>query len=237
MSLKSRTIFLAFALLKLSSVHAQQTPPFRENPAYKPALGGVIGTTGIGLTLYQPLGIQFGLEVGAGLMPYNMQIVGTYGDYLTHSTARARLHNAHLMFGWVPFHGTENGFRHLTIQLGAGYLFKADGTLTTQLRDPQSYGDIELQPEEIGTMYTTINWKEGLAPYVGLGFSDMRIDEHFGFNIALGGYLLSQPSVSVKGTAMLEGNEINQPIIERNLQNYRYLPNLQLGIAYSFNAY
>jgi len=72
MSLKSRTIFLAFALLKLSSVQAQQTPPFRENPAYKPALGGVIGTTGIGLTLYQPLGIQFGLEVGAGLMPYNM---------------------------------------------------------------------------------------------------------------------------------------------------------------------
>lgn len=86
-------------------------------------------------------------------------------------------------------------------------------------------------------MYTTINWEEGMAPYAGLSFSDMRIDEHFGFNIALGGYLLSQPSIMVRGTGMLEGNEINQPIIERNIQNYRYLPNLQVGIAYSFNAY
>jgi len=234
---KSRTILLAFTFLNLLSAHAQQTARFIENPAYKPALGGLIGTTGIGLAFYHPLGVQFGLEVGAGLMPYNMQVVGTYGDYPTRSVARARLHNAHLLFGWVPFHGAENGFRHLTINLGMGYLFKAKGTITTQLRDPQSYGDIELQPEEIGTMYTTINWKEKVTPYAGLGFSDMRIDEHFGFNIALGGYFLSQPSVTVKGTAMLEDNEINQPIIERNIQNYRYLPNLQLGIAYSFYAY
>lgn len=235
--MKSKTILLTFALLNLLSAHAQQTARFSENPAYKPALGGLIGTTGVGLAFYHPLGSQFGLEVGAEFMPYNMQVVGTYGDYPTRSTARARLHNAHLLFGWVPFHGVENGFRHLVINLGAGYLFKAEGTLSTQLRDPQSYGEIELQPEEIGTMYTTVNWKEGVVPYAGLGFSDMRIDEHFGLYIALGAYFLSQPSVTVSGTAMLDDNEINQGVIEHNIQNYRYLPNLKLGIAYSFNAY
>jgi|GEM_PF-3262132 len=64
---KSRTILLAFTFLNLLSAHAQQTARFIENPAYKPALGGLIGTTGIGLAFYHPLGVQFGLEVGAGL--------------------------------------------------------------------------------------------------------------------------------------------------------------------------
>src|SRR3546814_14917058 len=131
-------------------------------------------------------------------MPYNSQVLGTYGDYPTRSTARARLHNAHLLFGWVPFHGAKNGFRHLTINLGAGYLFKAEGTITTQLRDPQSYGDIELRPEEIGTMYTTINWKEGVDPYAGIGFSDMRTYENFGLNITLVCYFLLLQSITVK---------------------------------------
>ncbi|MGK6351549.1 hypothetical protein [Parapedobacter sp. DT-150] len=235
--MKSKTITLAFALLNLLSAHAQRSFDFSENPAYKPSLGGLVGTTGVGLAFYHPLGVQFGLQAGVSLMPYNTQIVAQYGEHETRSEARARLHNAHLLLGWVPFYRAENGFRHLAINVGVGYLFQAQGTIDTRLNESYYYGDIELPPADIGTMHTTISWDEAVVPYGGLSFGDVRIDDHFGLNFALGGYLLSQPRVEVVGTGLLQGNEANQPIIERNIKNYRYLPNLQLGIAYSFNAY
>src|SRR5690606_9720198 len=63
---------------------------------YPVALGVHMGTTGVGLHLYQPLGPKFGLRLGASYMPFNSQIGGTYNDYATRSDVKAKSGNDYL---------------------------------------------------------------------------------------------------------------------------------------------
>src|SRR5690606_7315232 len=51
---------------------------------------------------------------------------------------------------------------------------------------------------DVGTLYTTVNWAKAFAPYAGLSMGDISIDERFGFNFAVGAYMLSQPRVDME---------------------------------------
>src|SRR5690606_9354987 len=101
---------------------------------YPVALGVHMGTTGVGLHLYQPLGPKFGLRVGASYMPFNTHIAGTYNNYATRSDVKAKSGNVSLTFGWTPFAQGSGFFRSFNVQVGGAYFYKLDGELTTRLR-------------------------------------------------------------------------------------------------------
>ncbi|MBK1441637.1 hypothetical protein JHJ32_16680 [Parapedobacter sp. ISTM3] len=235
--MKKKITLLIAGLIGLLSAHAQDQNPFnviRENPAYQWSFGPLLSSAGLGLAIYRPLGNPFGVQLGVNLMPFDTQIIAHYGDHETRSKARARLHNAHLLFGWAPFYRAQNGFRHFTIQLGGGYFFQAKGTIHTELNENYSYGDIIVRPVDVGLMTTTVSWAKTVAPYAGIAFGNIRIDDRFSFNLTAGAYRLSSPRVDIVATELLQGNEANGPIIERNVRNYRYLPNIQFGLNYNF---
>ena len=232
--MKRLILLVVFVLATVSAKSQGVFNIVRENPVYKPSFGGHIGTSGLGLDVFHPLGNRFGAQLGVTLMPFHTKIIGYYGDHETKSRAKARMHNAHLLFGWLPFYGARTGIRRLTINVGTGYFFHAEGTGYTTLANDYYYGEIEVLPRDVGTLYTTVNWAKAFAPYAGLSMGDISIDERFGFNFAVGAYMLSQPRVDMHGTNLLTENEHNEPIVERNIRNYRYLPNIQVGLTYRF---
>ncbi len=178
------------------------------------------------------MGKQLGLQVGFSLMPFQTQIIGDYGQHATRSRAEAQLHNVHALLGWTPFYQVRSFIRHFTINAGAAYFLRADGRIRTTLNEPYFFGDIQVPADMIGVVTTEVDWKTTVSPYVGLALTNVRIDERFGFNGSLGAYLLTRPEVRLTGTELLAYNDANGPIIERNLKNYRYLPQIQLGINY-----
>lgn len=201
---------------------------------YPFALGVHMGTTGVGLHLYQPLGPKFGLRVGASYMPFSTHIAGTYNNYATRSDVKAKSGNVSLAFGWTPFSQQGGFFRSFNVQLGGAYFYKLDGELSTRLRDPYKFGEIDVHPDHVGTIKTEVEWKKTVNPYAGIGWSNIVIDSRFSMHIDLGCYYLSKPSVSMEATGLLEENVNNAATIERNMKNYRYLPRLEFGFSYRF---
>ncbi|PRD46860.1 hypothetical protein C5745_13420 [Sphingobacterium haloxyli] len=201
---------------------------------YPFALGVHLGTTGVGLHLYQPLGPKFGLRVGASYMPFNTHIAGTYNNYATRSGVKAKSGNVSLAFGWTPFVQRGGFFRSFNLQLGGAYFYQLDGELSTRLRDPYRFGEIDVHPDRVGTITTQVEWKKTVSPYAGIGWSNIVIDSRFSMHIDLGCYYLSKPSVSMEATGLLEENVNNAAIIERNMENYRYLPRVEVGFSYRF---
>lgn len=201
---------------------------------YPVGLGVHMGTTGVGLHLFQPLGTKLGLRVGASYMPFNTSIAGTYNDHATRSDVKAKSGNVSLAFGWTPFAQRSGFFRSFNIQLGGAYFFKLDGELTTRLRDPYKFGEIDVHPDHVGNIKTQIEWKKTVNPYAAIGWSNIIIDSRFSMHIDLGCYYLSKPSVSMEATGLLEQNVNNAATIERNIKNYRYLPRLEFGFSYRF---
>src|SRR5690606_35393211 len=116
------------------------------------SFGVLVGTTGVGVEYYHPLGSQFNVQGGLSLMPFNTKIIGTYGEYETYSKVNARLHNIHALFGWTPFYGAGNFLRHFVVNAGAAYLLRAEGGIDTRLNEPYYYGDILVSEDMIGSV-------------------------------------------------------------------------------------
>ncbi|MFD2742989.1 MULTISPECIES: hypothetical protein [Sphingobacterium] len=201
---------------------------------YPVGLGVHVGTTGVGVHYYQPLGTHFGARLAGSFMPFNTKIKGNYSNRDTRTNVFANAHNVSLLFGWTPFASRTGFFRSFNVQLGGAYFFKLDGRLETRLADPYRYGEIAVDPEYVGTITTRVNWKETVNPYAGIGWSNIVIDSRFSMNIDLGAYYLSKPSVRMEASGLLEENVANASRIENNIRNYRYLPRVEIGFSYRF---
>jgi hypothetical protein len=229
--MKKQLICLAMGLISLLTANGQWKNPVPENPLAQ-SIGLLVGTTGIGLEYYRPLGNQLGVQAGFSLMPFTTHIMGQYGQYDTRNRVETQMHNAHILLAWEPFHYTGGVLRHFTINAGAAYFFRLMGTVRTTLDEPYYYGDILVSSELLGSARTRVSWGSRVMPHFGFALTNVRIDERFGFNVGIGGYYLPSPEVRMTGTNLLSDNEHNGPIIERNLRDYRLLPQLQLGVNY-----
>lgn len=201
---------------------------------YPFALGVHMGTTGVGLQVFKPLGTHFGAQLSASYMPFNTDVVGTYSNRATRSDVEAKSGNVSLLFGWSPVVRERGFFKSFNIQLGAAYFFKLRGSITTRLKDPYKFGEIAVDPMMVGDIQTNVKWKESISPYAGIAWSNVVIDSRFSMHLNLGCYYLSKPTVDMKATGLLEDNTGNQATIERNMANYRYLPRVEVGVSYRF---
>lgn len=204
----------------------------------KPYLGTVgihAGTQGIGVTGRMPITDQFGAHIGLSFLPFDMEVNKRYGSYDTNSDVKARFSNVHLAADWFPFYTKTNFFQYFNVSAGAAYFFKADGDFETTLTEDYHYGDIIVPAEDLGMLTTNISWKNSVAPYLGVGFNQIEVSPLFTLGFSLGSYYLSKPEVSMVGTQLLEENESNGPIIEKNAEDYRFLPVLQLNFSYKIS--
>ncbi|GGH30774.1 hypothetical protein FAZ19_22305 [Sphingobacterium alkalisoli] len=238
-----RLLFVLFAVLGISIGNAAAADGDRDTIPesdydygypFRAGLGVHAGINGVGAHYYQPLGTKFGFRLGASFMPFHTDIQGTYSGRATRSRIEAQAHNASLTFGWAPFVGSRNFFRSFNVQLGGAYFFKLEGELATRLADPYQYGDIAVDPEDVGEIFTDVEWKKTVNPYAGIGWSNIVLDSRFSLSLDFGCYYLSEPSVSMSATGLLEesAHNNNRNAIEQNIRNYRYLPRIEFGVSY-----
>lgn len=221
--------FVAACALYLPSSFAQEEV---NHGGYIQGVGIHGGSSGIGAHYYQPLGEKFGLRAGVSFMPFNTKINGTYSGRKTHSDIKAHASNASLLFGYTPFAGKGGFFNSFGIELGGAYFFKLDGNFVTRLSDPYKYGDILVDPELVGTIKTSVDWKKTVNPYAGIAWSNIPLDSKFSANLNIGTYYLSKPSVTMDASGLLEENIGNKGQIENNIKDYRFLPRVEIGISY-----
>lgn len=213
------------SILRVTKAHGYPTPY---------AVGVHVGSTGFGAHLYKSLGKEFGARLGFSHMPFGTSIVGEYADRDVTTKLRAKSTNISLLFGWTPFVQTNGFFRSFGFSLGAAYFTQLHGKMTSRLSDPYELGDITVDPEMVGDIKTHVQWKETVSPYVGAGWNNAIIGKQFSLNVDLGMYYLSKPTISMEASGLLESNTSNFSTVQKNIENYRYLPRVEVGVSYYF---
>ena len=190
------------------------------------------GTQGFGATATLAVTRKLSLEAGMSFLPVNRRVFRVYNSYNTVSDASARFSNAHILINWLPFAAASNIMQHFAANAGIGYFFKADGHIDTRLKDEYYYGEIAIEPHNVGTLTTTASWKGAVAPYLGVGLQHIDIVPRLGIGVTVGSYYLRSPDITIAGTSLLEGNESNASIVQENVKSYRFLPVFQLNFSY-----
>lgn len=186
-----------------------------------------IGSQGAGAEFSYAFLPRVAARLGANLIPVTAYNVYRVTGFNSTSKASAKFTNLHLLGDFTPFEN-HKGFR---IVGGIAYFFKADGHLTITPSDHYAYGDIVLTPEQVGTVTASAKWG-GIAPYLGLGLARLFPVGRFNVNMDLGSYYLGRPAAHMVGTGILESNGSQTAQFQANVNNYRFMPVLQLNLNY-----
>lgn len=188
------------------------------------ALGAKAGTTGLGLEGTFRMSEAFNLRGGFYTFDYSTDIEE---DGITYD-GDLDLSNAGLFVDWHPFTGV---FR---VSVGGVQSANAfGGTSDGELEVGENTYFAELQAD--------VDW-DGFAPYLGVGWGNAVRSAGFSFSLDLGVMFTGEPSVSLTGT-------VNDPLLQpqfdedlareeetlrQELEDAKYYPVINLGIAYRF---
>lgn len=221
-----KTIYFIISLLVFqATANAQGSDSTKTN--YKPmSLQVLAGSQGIGLNFRYVLNKTVGFRVGGSYAQAGVNDKINMSGFNSKNRASGKFNTAHALVELMP----QKFFR---LVAGAAYLASAKATIHFEPKDAQSFEDITLTPEEIGTLDFNMDWGK-FAPYFGIGAGRGIPKKKFNVNIDLGAYYLSSPTVTAVGTKLLTNNDPNAVIIQNNMKDYRFMPVAQLNFNFKF---
>lgn len=224
------SIFLSFVFVLASAmaVNAQSA-----ESAERFDLGIHGGTQGLGINGAYAFTNKIGLRLSTSMASFGYSDVRSWSGNEYNLNMKSKVGNALLQAEYRPFNSPEEArfLQKLAITAGAAYFYKLKGTATGVPSNNYALGDLTINKEDIGTINASTKYK-AFAPYAGLAFRQMKLQQKLSLNVDLGSHYLSSPEVTLTGDKLLSGNESNQATLENNLKNYRWLPVLQLGLSY-----
>ncbi len=203
--------------------------------AFHNSVGITVGTQGIGAEVDMPLSSRFNLRLGTSLLPYKGDVVKKFNSSNDYNTDfKVEFMNFGGYIDWQLFPDASAFFNKLALSVGGAYFYKAGGNATVKLADSYFVGDIEFTPDEVGEVRANVDWK-GWAPYAGIGWHNITIANNFDLGVNLGTYYIGSPDVKMTATNWLEPNAgINEPILTRNLKDYKWLPKLEIKFTFKY---
>jgi hypothetical protein len=159
------------------------------------------------------------------------------GSYLGYSYDLSKLStelqgNADLRLGVVGGFLDFYIFRFLYLSGGASYNLTRV-TILGQLNKSINVGDIQLEPEDVGTLEVAITpgWKAN--PYLGFGLN-FRRKKQFNMGLEFGVFFQGPPSVKLQATGMLTptASEEQERLMEKNISPLIYYPYVALRFSY-----
>jgi hypothetical protein len=188
------------------------------------------GSQGVGADAKFGLNEQFSVTIGGSILPLGFNAPLSFQGLAADTKLKATFANAHALLSYYPIYQNTR----LKIVPGIGYFFKANGNVDAYTQnDSYRFGDISLSGEEVGMLNSKFNWN-GIAPFLGAGWDDVYAMKDMRLSFLVGTYFMSAPKgVRITGTNMLQGNSVNEPVIQSNLRSYRWLPVLQVEFNYS----
>lgn len=199
----------------------------------KAAEGVVIYETGVqvAMTLFQ--GNRLRLE---GLVRDSSRDLDLHwGAYDLKATTDMKSLMVGLSYEWFPFVGNNPGskfLRSLKLKGGMYYLNDPDYVFDASLKDEVRWGDVVFTTEEIGSVETTVT-TQGIQPFLGFGYDTFYAGKKINLIIEGGLGYHGKPEVTMEASNMLAPTTSQAPILESNLDGYRYMPFLQLGLQYN----
>jgi hypothetical protein len=223
--MKKIIYFILFSLALQPIAYGQMTDTTKS--ARKPmSLQVLTGTQGIGANFRYVLNKTVGFRIGGSYAAAGINDKIDMEDFNSKNRASGKFNTAHILVELMP----QKFFR---VVAGAAYLANAEATIHFEPTDSQTFQDITLTPQEIGTLDFKMDWGT-FAPYFGFGFGRGIPKHRFNVNIDLGAYYLQSPKVTAIGTKLLTNNDPNAEIIQNNMKDYRFMPIAQLNFNFKF---
>jgi hypothetical protein len=147
-----------------------------------------------------------------------------------HMNAHVKMSNLSLLGEFKLFKGGA-----IRIVAGAAYCFKNQIVMLGTPNKNYYFNDVEFDPDEIGTVGSTISFKSSVSPYMALAFGRAVPKKRLNFSAEIGTYYKGAPQIAVDATAALRENVRLGPVLTNNfadIKMYHFLPALSLRLAY-----
>ena len=129
---------------------------------------------------------------------------------------------------YLPF---KNSSFKLTA--GVGILNKVNLNGIATYNEDIVFGDVVITNEDAGQIIADVTWTD-VAPYVGLGFGRAIPKNRLGFGIEFGSYITNSPEIDLTATNLLENTASQKENLQKSLEDFKFIPRLQIRIAYKF---
>ncbi|HZF07673.1 MAG TPA: hypothetical protein VFE33_02680 [Thermoanaerobaculia bacterium] len=207
--------------------------------AAQTSVSATAGSLGGGIELTQSFSPY--LEGRLGLHAGSLSQTRKVADVTYEATAKARTGTA-----FLDWHPTAGGFR-----LSGGLVYNDSRVDGTGLAPPGGVfviGGVPIPVSQLGHLEGRVDFNKA-APYLGLGWGGpLAARGHLSFSFDLGVFYQGAPKVTLT-PVLAPGSPLNDPVArqllnlavieeerraEKDLENYKYYPVLQVGLAYRF---
>ncbi len=226
--LRSAALLLFICLVAIPGQAKSKTTP-SENKLLSSqwGIGLQVSTFGIGGEVIKGLGPKF--DVRAGYSAMNLKVNQNMDVQGSSLALKGFLYTggAHLKFNYNLaewFHLTLGAATNGTmLSLAAG----ANGALP--------YEDLQVKPEDVGSMEILLYPSWTVSPYAGIGFGrTLNRSKRLGFSVDLGTFYHAAPQAILIGNGMLTptASEKNMMIIGKIIAPYTWWPMLNIELSY-----
>ena len=244
-----RKILVGLSFSTILTIHAQSTVVIASDTLNPQSLKKEMAI-GLNLGISNGVGVDFAYRLAkhwTGRIAYN------YADYtkkdytydITSTSsdgtktiqkvsfdAGVKLSNLALNMEFTP--GTKGRFKLIG---GLSYFPTNEFTVSGEMASTIKFNDVVLNPEDLGSGIVTIGYKQKIAPFIGLGFGRTFPRKRINVSFDMGSYYKGdyKVAINVNPGALLEENESNAAILERNLNqkwNQKLLPVFNFRIGY-----
>ncbi|MBM3329540.1 MAG: hypothetical protein FJY67_08740 [Calditrichaeota bacterium] len=189
------------------------------------ALGIKGGSLGAGVELSKRIYGKW--TVRGALNQFTYKLDGDIEDKDMAYEADLNLSSWSVILDWHPWNGV---FRL------CGGIVNNGNNFVGVIKSTKTYtvGGRSLTPEDQGELEATIDW-EPMAPYIGFGWGNAtEPGKFFGLNLDIGAMFQNAPSVTMKGTKMMQAMEAEAPKIEDSLSGAKTWLVASLGFSFHF---
>jgi len=215
-------------------------PGAKTQERMSPMIWAGIGTPGLGFGYSRPAGERFTItgevsylalstSLAASLAYQNVVVSPRISDLQL--GARADL------YPFSSYRGAANARTLNPFRVSMGLYFRNSGKYKARARPSDSYmiSGFPVTRDQLGYVDIRIMTKR-LLPYAGAGFDWIfGPNSRCGIGAELGVFYHGKPRVEMTATGILEDNAENAEQLEKNLNPYRWYPNLRVRLNYYLN--
>ena len=199
---------------------------YRTNPVW--GTGITVSSFGTGAVLYRDITKNLRLKGSASYIFYNYSLHKLISDL--QGIANIRIGGLGIYSDW--FLG-----RQIFISGGISTNFNRLN-VSGKMAESIMIGDVEMTPDDIGSVTISIKPAWPVSPYFGFGIGKkISHAKKWGYSLEIGTFLQGAPQVHLAATGMLTptASEEQEKIMENNIKPIDFWPKIGINVTYKIN--
>lgn len=191
--------------------------------------GITLSSFGTGASLFRDVNKRLRLKGTVSYIFYNYSLNKLIPDL--QGKANLRVGGVGVFSDW--FFG-----RHIFISGGVSTNFNRLN-VSGKMAESVMVGDVEMTPEDIGSVTINIKPSWPVSPYFGLGFGKkISNTKRWGYFLEIGSFLQGAPRVHLAATGMLTptASEEQEQIMENNIKPIDFWPKIGINVTYKIKS-